>query len=183
MRTLILNADMTPFDIVPWQKAIVKLLCDQTVILLEEYKYVIRDGKGNAYRVPAVVSLKNYIKHQNKHAPYSRMNVYARDMSKCQYCNRIVHGSDRTIDHVIPRSIYSPSKHKVKLNGFENIVTCCKSCNSKKADRTPEQAGMKLLKVPRTISRAQAYYNKLCLITNIPPQWRTYIGSQQQEEV
>jgi 5-methylcytosine-specific restriction endonuclease McrA len=181
MRTLVLNADMTPFDIIPWQKAIVKLLCDGTVSVLAEYTYVVRDGKGNGYRVPAVVALKQYVKHQNKVAPYSRMNVYARDMSRCQYCNRKIGGGDRTIDHVIPRAIYDPKKHKVKLNGFENIVTCCKPCNSKKADRTPEQAGMKLLKPPRIISRAQAYYNKLCLITNIPPQWRLYIGSQQQE--
>jgi len=181
MKTLILNADYTPYDIVPWQKSIVKVLCDQTVVVLSEYEYVVRDGKGNGYRVPAVVVLKNYIPHQNKRAPYTKANIYARDFNRCQYCNLHIQGPERTIDHVIPKSKFNAQKYKFKVNSFENLVTSCKSCNTRKSDRTPREAGMNLLRKPTSISRAQAYYNKLCLISNIPNQWRTYIGSQQQE--
>jgi 5-methylcytosine-specific restriction endonuclease McrA len=56
-----------------------------------------------------------------------------RDKFRCVYC-----GSQRhlTIDHVIPKS-------KGGQNTWSNMVTCCSKCNSKKGDRTPEEAGLK----------------------------------------
>ena len=47
-----------------------------------------------------------------------------------------------TLDHVIPKS-------KGVDNSWENLVCCCSDCNSKKGDRTPEEAGMSLLNIPK----------------------------------
>jgi 5-methylcytosine-specific restriction endonuclease McrA len=71
--------------------------------------------------------------------PVNRREVLRRDRHSCQYC-----GSTRnlTLDHVIPRS--KGGKHS-----WDNVVTACERCNSKKGDRTPEQAAMPLLRQPK----------------------------------
>lgn len=183
LKTLALNADMSPYDVWPWQKAITKVLCDQTVYTVEEYQDIVRTGSSATYNVPAVVVLKKYVHHQNRHAPYSRANIYARDEYRCQYClDELKQPNDRTIDHVVPRSAFVASKHKFKLNSFENCVCCCKDCNTKKADKTLIQAKMKLIRPPKNVTRSQIYYLKLTLMPHIPNEWREYLGTKQQEE-
>jgi 5-methylcytosine-specific restriction endonuclease McrA len=63
-----------------------------------------------------------------------------RDHRTCQYCGRSE--PHMTIDHVTPRS-------RGGSDTWENLVCACPSCNSRKGDRTPERAGMRLLRVPR----------------------------------
>jgi 5-methylcytosine-specific restriction endonuclease McrA len=183
MRTLVLNSDMKPFDVWGWQKTMTKLLCDNAVYVLEEYLHIIRDGSGNEYRVPSVVVLKDYVAFQNKPAPYSRANIYARDSYRCQYCMVLLdNSSQRTVDHVIPRSLYNQRKYPFKLNSFENVVCCCKKCNTKKADKTLAQAGMSLVRKPKPVTRSQVYYLKLASTPKIPKEWRQYIGSQENPQ-
>lgn len=73
--------------------------------------------------------------------PGLRQEVRARDGDVCRYCGRTVRWHDRkgelggTYDHVKP----------VGGNGPDNLVVCCRSCNSRKKGRTPEQARMPLL--------------------------------------
>ncbi len=71
--------------------------------------------------------------------PVNRREVLRRDRHQCQYC-----GSHKnlTLDHVIPRS-------KGGSHTWDNVVIACNSCNSRKGDRTPQQAGMPLLTKPR----------------------------------
>src|SRR3712207_9524749 len=59
-----------------------------------------------------------------------------RDRSTCQYCHRSPPAVDLTLDHVIPRSRHGEST-------WENLVACCHSCNNRKGNRKPEEAGMK----------------------------------------
>lgn len=74
--------------------------------------------------------------------PLTRANVWLRDKCKCQYCDTKLEYSDMHWDHVIPRT-------QGGRTTWENIVTACFDCNViKKRGRTPEQAGMKLLKKP-----------------------------------
>lgn len=70
----------------------------------------------------------------------NRREVLRRDKHCCQYC-----GSTKslTIDHVIPRS--RGGKHT-----WDNVVAACESCNSRKGNRTPEEAQMKLRHQPKT---------------------------------
>lgn len=70
--------------------------------------------------------------------------IKSRDGNRCRYCGRAVNWRDRkgegggTYDHVIP--ITRGGKETV-----DNIVVCCRSCNSRKGARTPDEAGMTLL--------------------------------------
>lgn len=71
-----------------------------------------------------------------KISPGLRREVYERDAYRCRYC---AISKDLGIDHVIP--ITDPRS----TNDLENLVTCCRSCNSRKGSRTPEEAGMTML--------------------------------------
>ncbi|MDE5054870.1 HNH endonuclease [Niallia taxi] len=68
-----------------------------------------------------------------------KAEIFERDNYSCQYC-----GADRqlSIDHIRPEV-----KGGTLLRN--NLVTACKRCNSKKGDRTPEEANMKLINDPR----------------------------------
>ncbi|TQC50714.1 HNH endonuclease [Rhodococcus sp. WS4] len=76
------------------------------------------------------------------------VGVFRRDRHRCGYCDDPV---ATTIDHVVPRSRGGP-------NTWADLVACCAPCNQRKADRTPEEAGMPLLwepRAPRPIEKAQ----------------------------
>ena len=60
--------------------------------------------------------------------------VYRRDGPYCRYCGQEC-SADLTIDHIIPSSSGGPDT-------LENMVIACRSCNSKKGARTPEEANM-----------------------------------------
>ena len=178
---LILNADYSPFDIWDWKHAISKLLCSNSVDAvyndngMVKYDKIIRDGQGNEYDLPAVLVLKEYIKAHSGKAPYTKLNIYARDMEICQYCGEFTVPGHRTIDHVIPRAHWNPRRYHFKLSSFENVVTACTKCNRYKRNRTPQQAGMKLINKPIRISRLQSYKNKLLMLKNKPDQWGPYL--------
>jgi len=70
----------------------------------------------------------------------NRRNIMRRDRFHCQYCG--ANSDDLTTDHVIPRSLGGDES-------WENLVTACTKCNNRKGNRTPEQAGMRLLSSPR----------------------------------
>jgi len=92
-------------------------------------------------RVPRVVVLSAYEYLPKGRVRFSRLNIYARDHDTCQYCARQLPRSELNLDHVVPRS-------QGGKTSWENVVCSCVPCNLKKGGRTPEQAGMKLLRVP-----------------------------------
>lgn len=184
---LILNQNYQPFDIWSWQKTMSKLLGSHSILPvytsegdIVKYDRKIRDGQGNMYDLPAVVVLKKYIGIHHGLASYSKINVYARDYFQCQYCGHHTTPTDRSIDHIIPRSQFNPKKYKFKLSSFENVVTCCRSCNLKKRNRTPQQANMFLIRKPIKPLRSQVYQNKLSIITPHPEQWNPYLHHEQK---
>ncbi|MGD8717841.1 MAG: HNH endonuclease [Candidatus Zixiibacteriota bacterium] len=81
-----------------------------------------------------------YINPARRRIKFNRKNVLRRDGFACQYCGR--HTADLTIDHIIPIAV--GGKHT-----WENVVASCQTCNNRKADRTPEEARMKLLTRPK----------------------------------
>ena len=94
-----------------------------------------------AMRVPEVVTLLRHDRPRSNSVTFSRRNVFKRDHSTCQYCGQQPGTEELTIDHVIPRSKGGPTT-------WENCVLACVPCNARKANRTPEQSGMKLRKHP-----------------------------------
>jgi 5-methylcytosine-specific restriction endonuclease McrA len=92
-------------------------------------------------RVPEVISLTHYDRLPSTAVTFSRRNVAKRDHYTCQYCGAQPGGESITIDHVLPRSQGGTSS-------WTNCVAACEACNARKADRTPEQAGLRLRKRP-----------------------------------
>lgn len=90
---------------------------------------------------PEVVVLSHYDKLPSAAVSFSRRNVAKRDHHTCQYCG-VQPGWDAiTIDHIVPRAEGGPSN-------WTNCVAACVTCNARKGNRTPEQAGMHLRKRP-----------------------------------
>jgi 5-methylcytosine-specific restriction endonuclease McrA len=92
-------------------------------------------------RVPEVLALTRHDRPRSNSVTFCRRNVFKRDHSTCQYCGRQPGSSELTIDHVLPRSAGGRTT-------WENCVLACVSCNARKANRTPDQAGMKLRRHP-----------------------------------
>ncbi len=91
--------------------------------------------------VPRIIRLLFYDRLPRNEVKFNRRNIFARDKNKCQYCGRRFPTSELSLDHVIPRSLGGKAT-------WENIVCACPACNVKKGGRTPNIAGMKLIKHP-----------------------------------
>lgn len=92
-------------------------------------------------RIPRVIVLVAFDRLPRARIRFSRLNIYARDDNTCQYCGTRLPRAELNLDHVVPRSAGGTTS-------WENVVCSCIPCNLRKANRTPEGAGMRLLKPP-----------------------------------
>lgn len=130
---LVLNYDYTPLNVTSLRRGFV-LVDKGKAEILREYENPIVTTVGNFVR-PLIIRLLRYINyHKKKDLKMSRLKIYQRDGYKCVYCGT---HKKLTIDHVMPKS-------RGGLNTWENMVTCCFDCNSKKGNKTPQEAGMKM---------------------------------------
>lgn len=164
---LVLNASFEPLHIIPWQRAI-QLLFQGKVEVIEESEREIRTVRLTI-KIPAVLRLLNYVPlSKKKHViRFSRTNIFIRDNMICQYCGQKFSKTHLTLDHVIP-IVQGGQKC------WENIVTACKPCNQRKGGRTPQQAGLKLIRKPK---RPIWLPNSAFTIgaTRTPESWRIYL--------
>lgn len=93
-------------------------------------------------RVPRVIMLLIFDRLPKKEVKFTRLNIFERDKNTCQYCGRIFERRDLNLDHVIPRDRGGPTS-------WENIVCSCIPCNTRKANQTPQEAGMHLIRKPK----------------------------------
>lgn len=91
--------------------------------------------------VPKVIRLLGYDRLPKQDVKLNRRNIFARDGNRCQYCGKKLPTSELSLDHIEPRS-------QGGISTWLNLVCCCVRCNAKKGGRTPEQAGMKLIRPP-----------------------------------
>lgn len=138
-RTLLLTPWMAPHKVISWQRAVILIYLGK-VEVIEEYDEDIC-SPSITIKMPAVVRLKKALNSGKRAVRFSRINVFTRDAFRCQYCGTQKRGHELNYDHVIPRVQGGKTI-------WENIVTSCYSCNDRKGSRTPEQAGMKLLRKP-----------------------------------
>jgi len=92
-------------------------------------------------RVPEVVALASYDRLPAAAVSFSRRNIFKRDHQTCQYCGVQPGSVELTIDHVVPRA-------QGGISSWTNCVLACVACNMRKADRTPDQAKMRLRAQP-----------------------------------
>ena len=117
--------------------------------------------------MPAVVRLVSMFKKKKKPVKFSRINIYTRDKFRCRYCGKKGTTKDFTFDHVIPRIQNGKTS-------WTNIVTCCVPCNRDKGGRTPEQAGMRLIKKPVQPKWLPAVTIRLSQ-DSVPQAWQDYL--------
>lgn len=163
---LVLDASFNPLAVVPWERA-VTLTVGRKARVLESQGVVT--GRNWEVAIPSVLVLISYIRRfVNRGVAFSRSNVYLRDGHACQYCGKRFGGTrGLTLDHVIPRA-------QGGTNTWENIVAACVPCNARKADRTPKEARMKLLKEP---IRPTWLPNKVAKVHGeTPAEWKEYLA-------
>lgn len=139
---LVLNTDNTALHTVSVQHAIGMLVRD--VATVEE---TFGDKTMGIFPVPTTLRLNRYVKTTflyGREPGWTKRGVLRRDSWTCAYCG----GRADTVDHVIPSS-------RGGANAWENTVACCRHCNSRKADKTPAEAGMELLWKPFAPTRHQ----------------------------
>ncbi|XP_011622763.1 uncharacterized protein LOC18421442 isoform X2 [Amborella trichopoda] len=139
-RGLVLDISYRPINVVGWQRAICLEFMDKADVL-EYYDQTVSSPSGSYY-IPAVLRVPHLLqvvkKRRVKHT-LSRKNIFYRDSFACQYCSST---ENLTIDHVLPISRGGEWE-------WENLVTACSKCNSKKGQKTLEEAKMKLIKIPK----------------------------------
>lgn len=133
---LVLNYDYTPLNVTTIKRGFVLVDKGKAEIIKSHESPIVCGFK--TYVRPVIIRLLNYIKFYTRNLRPNRNRIYRRDNHQCVYC-----GSKKTLtlDHVIPKS-------RGGGNEWTNLVTSCIKCNLKKANRTPEEARMKILKEP-----------------------------------
>ena len=166
-QTLLLNATYEPLKVVHWQKA-VTLWCQGKVEIIAHHDREVR-AVSFSFKLPSVIRLLRYVRIKKRfdYVPFSRANIYARDEFKCQYCADVFPTPELTFDHVVPVS-------QGGRKDWENIVTCCVSCNRRKGGRTPSEARMHLIRPPRRPMSAPAIRITIGL-RSAPESWRDYL--------
>ena len=157
--TLVLNKSYYAIHIIPWEKSVSLVYqgaaeavdsnlqcynfdnwCELSA-LMEKHDHGFVHTISMKVAIPEVIRLTKYNQLPRQEIRFTRSNLYHHYKNKCCYCGGQFSTRELNLDHIIPRS-------KGGLTSWENIVTSCYSCNSIKDDRTPEQAGMKLLVKP-----------------------------------
>lgn len=93
-------------------------------------------------RVPTVIVLLAFDRLPSKEVKFTRQNIYERDNHTCQYCAARLDRHELNLDHVIPRQ-------RGGQTTWENVVCSCIPCNTRKGNRLPHEAHMRLLKEPK----------------------------------
>jgi 5-methylcytosine-specific restriction endonuclease McrA len=151
---LVLNQNYEPLQICRVRRAIVLLYQGKAEMLENGVGYI--QTAADSFPIPSVIRLAYIIKRPRPVPKLTRQEIFNRDNHTCQYCGQKVKAL--TIDHIIPR--YRGGQHT-----WENVVAACPHCNRRKAGRTPEEAGMRLLSHPvkpryRHLSMVERYRNQ-----------------------
>lgn len=164
-KTLLLTPYMTPLKAISWQMA-VRLVYQEKARVIEEYEEDI-SSPSVTWKMPAVIQLIRPLSAMKRGIKFSRINVFTRDKFMCQFCGSRKQMRELNYDHVVPRV------QGGKTN-WENITSSCYSCNGKKGNRTPEQAGMKLLNKPFRPKSLPMTYMAMDR-RNVPEIWKPYV--------
>lgn len=161
MKTLKLDLTYRPVGVIDCLEALVLCIVGKATAV-EEYDEEV-NSPSLSFKIPSVIVLKNVVKFMNQGLRPTRSNIIWRDHNKCQYCTCDFTTSELTLDHVVPRS-------RGGKNTWTNLVACCKKCNQAKRDRTPEEAGMELLRKP-----LKPHNSILRHAHGIEPIWNIYL--------
>jgi 5-methylcytosine-specific restriction endonuclease McrA len=148
--------DMVPLKWKEW----LTLICD-------ENDTFVKTIQGNI-KIPKIIILCKYDKVPKKRPKLTRKGIWLRDEGVCQYTGKKINPNDGNIDHVIPKS-------RGGKTDWTNCVLAHKKVNAKKADKTPEEAGLKLIRqpyIPKELPVSFYITNKYDI-----QEWRIFLNS------
>lgn len=125
-----------------------------------------------AIRVPKILLLNEYGQLPMKEVHLNRQAVFERDGYCCQYCGKLCKAHELNLDHVVP-------KERGGLLSWENIVASCLACNTLKANRTPREAGLHLLKKPRQ-PKSRPFVSYI-IGQQIENEWRNFLHTTDDQ--
>lgn len=134
---LVLNQDFSPITICSAERAFLLVYLNKAELICELKEKMLRTVSQD-FPFPSVIRIKRYASIPYKGVILTRHNIFKRDNHACQYCGD---SHNLTLDHLIPRS-------KGGKSSWTNLVTACKTCNTKKGDYSPEEAGLVLRAKP-----------------------------------
>ncbi len=162
-KVLILNQDYSAISLCSIHKAFILLFLEKAE-LVEKRTGALRTI-SKSFPVPSIIRLQRYVNVPYKGIALSRQNIMRRDHFRCLYCDST---KNLTIDHIIPRSRGGESN-------WTNLGTACMRCNTRKGDRTPEEANMLLKQKPKKPSLTSF----LVLHSDtIDHSWHTYLRTK-----
>src|SRR4051812_56711 len=162
---LVLNASYEPINICAARRALVLVL--KGVASAEEVTLGAIHSARAAVRLPSVIRLLEYRRIPHQTRALSRKNILMRDRYTCQYCHHTLPSGELTLDHVVPRS-------RAGESAWENLVACCHRCNNRKGNRTPDEAGVKLARLPKPF-RLHTSRHLMRMLGKGDAQWRKYL--------
>jgi len=161
VRALVLNATYEPLSVVSTRRAVVLVMRGRAIPVVARDE--VWASERTSVAVPSVVKLTSFVKvPYRRTVPVTRRAVFGRDGHTCQYCG----GHAESLDHVLPRS-------RGGDHTWENVVACCRSCNIRKSDRLPTEAGLTLLSTPRAPRQYGWIYASAGY--SLDPAWQPYL--------
>lgn len=157
--TLVLNRNFCAIDVATWERAMSLLFQGAAEAVDQDCRCYNFDDWSELSKlmqahpagfvhsvnlrvaVPDVIRLTTYDRIPKNEVVFTRRNILDHYDYRCCYCGHKFKSSELNFDHVIPKS-------RGGKTNWENIVSSCYDCNSKKDDRTPKEAGMTLLVQP-----------------------------------
>jgi 5-methylcytosine-specific restriction endonuclease McrA len=177
LRVLVLDVTFRPIAAIGWQRAVTLVLGGSAEAVVDTDRIVT--SPSVAIVVPSVIRLtgRALVVGRRRGMLARKRTVHERDKWTCAYCGLRARTSlerdDMTVDHIVPRSRGGSN------NDFGNLVTACRPCNGRKADRTPEEAGMRLRLTPRPPTWAEQ--TRWALTGGpgkpVPEAWVPFLGS------
>jgi 5-methylcytosine-specific restriction endonuclease McrA len=161
---LVLNLNYVPVNVCSVRRA---------VVMLDKGKAeTLENHEGQLHTVtavieaPSIIRLVYMVKRPFLPRKLSKKEVFLRDHYTCQYCGK--RSQQLTLDHVVPRRQHGP-------HTWDNVVAACGRCNLDKAGRTPEEANMRLNRLP-TAPQPNPY--RILENRTILEEWKQYIPWQ-----
>jgi hypothetical protein len=155
-KILRLNKAGTPIGWISREEAATLVVKDQVVWALGENAFEIRGGINrlgiqSVLSLPSILASDGSVKISDFVPPLVNSYLFRRDQFLCMYCGGEFTTDNLSRDHILPVS-------RSGTDSWTNVVTACKRCNHRKANQTPEEAGMQLLAVPFVPNRYEFFY-------------------------
>lgn len=159
-QVIVLSKNFEPLGKVPLERAICLLYLQKCYALKNSSQFI--SSVSERILIPEVIVLYSGTYYRVRNVPFSRKNVFIRDGHKCLHCGD-TEKRNLSLDHVIPRSRWNDFKDKVafELDSYENTVTLCRSCNTKKSSKLFSELGWDIPKPKRPLGKLDLEWEKI----------------------